>query len=63
MDNAQALCKGLMSRGIKIVSGGIEYEFDIDVQTGRITKFDKDHFDRHDDHDDMFDFDDFFDFD
>ena len=48
---------------IKIVSGGIEYEFDIDVQTGRITKFDKDHFDRHDDHDDMFDFDDFFDFD
>lgn len=48
---------------VKIVSGGIEYEFEIDVLTGRITKFDRDHIDRYDDYDDMYDFDDMFDFD
>lgn len=55
---------------IKIVSGGIEYEFEIDIATGRIRETDRDYFDRYDD--DYFDrydrdydddFDDWFDFD
>ena len=50
---------------ITIVANGIEYEFEIDMLTGRISEADRDHFDRYDDddHDDWDDFDDFFDFD
>lgn len=48
---------------IKIVAGGIEYEFEIDIMTGRIVKFDREHFDHYDDDDGRFEFDDFFDFD
>ena len=48
---------------IKIVAGGIEYEFEIDAGTGRIVKFDREHFDHYDDDDGTFEFDDFFDFD
>ena len=50
---------------ITIVANGIEYEFEIDMLTGRIFEADRDHFDRYDDddHDDWDDFDDFFDFD
>ena len=50
---------------ITIVANGIEYEFEIDMLTGRIFEADRDHFDRYDDddHDDRDDFDDFFDFD
>ena len=50
---------------ITIVANGIEYEFEIDMLTGRISEADRDHFDRYDDddHDDRDDFDDFFDFD
>ena len=50
---------------ITIVVNGIEYEFEIDMLTGRVFEADRDHFDRYDDddHDDWDDFDDFFDFD
>ena len=53
---------------IKIVSGRIEYELEIDALTGRITETDRDHYDHYDrfdddNDDDMYDFDDFFDFD
>ena len=51
---------------VTIVADGIEYEFEIDALTGRVTGFDRDRsdrYDRYDDDDDMFDFDDIFDFD
>ena len=47
---------------VKLVSGGIEYEMNVDILTGRICDADRDHFDRYDD-DDRFDLDDWFDFD
>ena len=47
---------------VKFVSGGIEYEMNVDIRTGRIYDADRDHFDRDDD-DDRFDRDDWFDFD
>ena len=47
---------------VKFVSGGIEYEINVDILTGRIYDADRDHFDRYDD-DDRFDRDDWFDFD
>jgi len=50
---------------IEFISHGIEFEFEIDMNTGRIREADRDYDDRfdddHDDHD--FDFDDIFDFD
>ena len=51
---------------VTIVADGIEYEFEIDALTGRVTGFDRDRsdrYDRYDDDDDMFAFDDIFDFD
>ena len=45
---------------IEFYVNGIEYDFDVDIYTGRITESDRD-YDLHDDHD--FDFDDIFDFD
>jgi len=51
---------------IEFYANGIEYDFDVDLYTGRITDFDRDddrydRDDRYDDHD--FDLDDLFDFD
>ena len=51
---------------IEFVHNGIEYEMNVDMQTGRIFDADRDCFDHfdHDDHDDDdFDLDDIFDFD
>ena len=51
---------------VKFVSGGIEYEMNVDILTGRICDADRDHFDRYDDHDRYDrdgDWDDWFDFD
>ena len=51
---------------VKFVSGGIEYEMNVDILTGRIYDADWDHFDRYDDHDRYDrdgDWDDWFDFD
>ena len=52
---------------IEFVHNGIEYEFEVDMNTGRILEADCDHWDRHDDdrydHDFDFDLDDIFDFD
>ena len=45
---------------IDFISNGIEYEFDVDVRTGLITKADRDRYPDYD-HDDIFD--DWFDFD
>ena len=45
---------------IEFFANGIEYDMDVDLYTGRISDFDRDH-DRFDDHD--FDLDDIFDFD
>ena len=45
---------------IEFYFNGIEYDFDVDLYTGRITDSDRD-YDRYDDHD--FDLDDIFDFD
>lgn len=46
---------------IKFICNGIEYEMNVDMQTGRVFDTDLDHFDRddrdHDDFDDIFDFD------
>lgn len=47
---------------VKFVSGGIEYEMNVDIRTGRIFDADRDHYDRYDDND-RFDRDDWFDFD
>lgn len=51
---------------VRIVSGGVEYEFEIDIATGRIREADRDYYgydDRDDDHYYDCDYDDIFDFD
>ncbi len=48
---------------IEFVFDGVEYEMDVDVQTGRVTDFNRERYDRHDDHDWDDDWDDWFDFD
>ena len=55
---------------VQFVAGGIEYEMNVDVETGRVFDVDRDHFDRYDDHgwnddwdDDRDDWDDWFDLD
>ena len=72
-DNQVTFTKAQMDREdgrkvweIKFISNGIEYEYDVDVRTGLITKADRDRYpdfdhDDHYDHDDIFD--DWFDFD
>ena len=51
---------GRMVYEIEFFANGIEYDFDIDINTGRITEADRD-YDRYDEYDR--DFDDYFDFD
>ena len=48
---------------IEFVCDGVEYEMDVDVQTGRVTDFSRERYDRHDGHDWDDDWDDWFDFD
>ena len=45
---------------VEFVAGGIEYDVNVDIRTGRVFDVDRDHFDRYDDNDDW---DDWFDFD
>ena len=54
---------GRMVYEIEFYANGIEYDFDVDIYTGRIIDSDRDYdrYDRDDDHD--FDLDDVFDFD
>ena len=57
---------GRMEWDIEFVSHGIEFEFEVDINTGRIREADRDYADRYDDddrYDHDFDLDDIFDFD
>jgi hypothetical protein len=56
---------GRLEWDIEFVSHGIEFEFEVDMNTGRIREADRDHFDHDDDdrYDHDFDLDDIFDFD
>ena len=49
---------GMRVWDIEFYSGGVEYEFNVDMKTGRIVEADRDYDrDRDDDWDDIFDFD------
>ena len=50
---------GRMVYEIEFFANGVEYDFDIDISTGRICEADRDYdtFDQYDDSDDFFDFD------